>query len=893
MMIHALAKRERALSLWIQDRLHERRAVEWATSALKRIRGELGNELVSLFAFLDEHAQRQSGLDERCKIVWKLLHRAARENVGGNGGYVAFELRQELKGTIVQPETADRVIEVVRPRLRAEPLSAWAQKEEGREDQPLRWVDWTFKAQGGSLSSMEATFGRTQLRHLPEGILLRLVERGTDALADAYRVAGEVMWLDRGLDIPNLFVHRIVAPSEPAESDANDDDDEDNKHDPDAYDGHFAPLMRLLSGAFEHLSRVNAEAARGVSGRWDAHQGGLFVRLAAFARWNVRLRSGNEVASYLGKLAEQPFWRWTGYPEIASLRGVRWKDLPTKLRKPIEDRLVKGPSAEAFSDSADFEVARQYHRDHELARIVDAGGQVSKEARRLVEARRQEDKEFPKRVPAFEPGAEGVRVRSVPEGDAGTFEGVSHDELLAALFRSSGRRRSGEGNDAEAFGRTPGGKARIIEALERTGQTGEVVDRAWDLLLSFPPQKSDDPIVVRELSEKIVGLALQQPGTRIAAFTDRLSYWVNQADEIVPRFAGGEELWQVLLPVAAERAEKWEDRRDDGDKKGHADLTGAALNEPLGHLISMFLRRCPAPQDGVRPTQPAGMTQPLKNLRGRARELIGNRLAVLMGYFALADSAWLETVVLVPMASESPEGDRLWEAFTKYGQVPPHEIWMRLEPFAFRRLTSDRLSSDGRRRLTEMAIVIWSWSKEARPLYSINSTALRSTLALADDDVRAQAAWYFQSFFRGSKAKANAPIDRDLWSHLGKAFFSEVWPLEPALQSSKTANHFANIPGHVGEQHFVEAVETILPFLRTFDVWSVWLEFSIGKEEDGGLKVVEAHPERVLQLLAASISPSQRHRVLELEAVLGKIVASAPALQSDARVRALRRLAHE
>jgi hypothetical protein len=59
-----------------------------------------------------------------------------------------------------------------------------------------------------------------------------------------------------------------------------------------------------------------------------------------------------------------------------------------------------------------------------------------------------------------------------------------------------------------------------------------------------------------------------------------------------------------------------------------------------------------------------------------------------MGYFFLADSEWLETIVLVPMTAELPEGDRLWGAFATYGQAPPPEIWRRLEPFALRRLVS-------------------------------------------------------------------------------------------------------------------------------------------------------------------------------------------------------------
>lgn len=299
------------------------------------------------------------------------------------------------------------------------------------------------------------------------------------------------------------------------------------------------------------------------------------------------------------------------------------------------------------------------------------------------------------------------------------------------------------------------------------------------------------------------------------------------------------------------------------------------------------------PAKGERPPLPAYFAEPLKALNGRARELVANRLSVDMRYFVLADSVWLESAVLLPMTSNLPEGDRLWEAFTKYGQVPTSEIWARLEPIALRRLASDNLSPDARRRLTEMAIVVWCRSKEAGASYSISSTALRSAFGLAGDDVRAQAAWYFQGLFRGSKTKAKGETEQDEWSRLGKAFFAEVWPLEPTLQSSKSAKHFASIPGHVGGEYFVEAVDTVLPFLRPFDVWSVSLEFSFGKEESEGSQVVQAHPESALRLLAACISPRQQHRVLDLGMVLDRIVASAPTLQGDVRVRALRRLTEE
>jgi hypothetical protein len=39
-----LRRREYFLSLWAQDRLGERKTVEWATTALKQIRGDLVRE---------------------------------------------------------------------------------------------------------------------------------------------------------------------------------------------------------------------------------------------------------------------------------------------------------------------------------------------------------------------------------------------------------------------------------------------------------------------------------------------------------------------------------------------------------------------------------------------------------------------------------------------------------------------------------------------------------------------------------------------------------------------------------------------------------------------------------------------------------------------------------
>src|ERR1700687_1542176 len=40
--------------------------------------------------------------------------------------------------------------------------------------------------------------------------------------------------------------------------------------------------------------------------------------------------------------------------------------------------------------------------------------------------------------------------------------------------------------------------------------------------------------------------------------------------------------------------------------------------------------------------------------------------------------------------------------------------------------------------------------------------------------------------------------DTKPWPKFGRAFFKEIWPLEPALQSAQSVNDFAGVPSRVG-----------------------------------------------------------------------------------------------
>jgi hypothetical protein len=520
---------------------------------------------------------------------------------------------------------------------------------------------------------------------------------------------------------------------------------------------------------------------------------------------------------------------------------------------------------------------------------VDTALDVPLEFQKIVSDRRATDSEFPRLVPMVESGLASGRAWWVPEGSPDKFKNVRTSELLLELAKSN--RSFGEGDDAEAFAKNNEGKRRILDALEAGPIEKDLAEKGWRLLLSYSHVKDDDFQNDRIIVERIARLALTLTPTLFGRIADQLSYWIDAADEKAPRFEGSNELWFALLPHAASQAEKTSELSTGG---GDTDLTTAALNEPLGHLLSFFVRHCPTiPAEGERPPMPLTFITELKKLSGRARELLANRLAIQMNYFALADEDWLTELVIDPMKKDGDESDRIWEAFTKYSRVPPPQVWLQLQHHAFRRLSSLSLSPEAKRRLAEMNVVIWIWSKDSKSRFEVDTAKMRTAFGLANDDVRAAVAWQFSTMFRSKADGEDVVVEPQTfhpWPKFGRAFFNEIWPLEPALQSAQSANDFARVPSGVGVEYFGEALTVLLPYLLPFEVWSVHSDFGLDPKEQTTMEILKHFPAEVLTLLSACISERQQHGVFELEGVLDQIAAARPELRKDNRARTLRRL---
>jgi hypothetical protein len=881
MTIQLNSRAMRTLSLWIDGRLHERKAVEWAVTLVRRTQGSLGGDATQLLRFLAEKAGADPTLSADHRTLWRLMSLAAAERTDTNKGLVGYHLKNRIKKRAFSHNDVDQLVNYVRPRLSVEPLSPWYPADDTRDSEPLRWVQWKFNAQMESLFYSAARIGSEEFGTLSPPLLRDILDRSTVALSVALQQATELGWVTASTNLPSTFVRSVV---EPPKAQTSAQGEQDRDRDPDAHEEGFAPIVRLMTAAYQALVYLDATAARRSSNRWDESDG-LIVRLAAFSRWFENAYSGNEVADFLAELPDAVFWPASRYPEVATLRARRWADLPDQTRITIAHRLYVGPSREALHlrPEAD-ETYTRYLRDYEIARIVDQGQKAPQELTSTIADRRRSDPDFPGHVPATEIVSSGVTFTRGKDGDAGRFEGLAGAGLLRDLADAKENRGLNLGEDALALAASVDGRTRILRALE-AAQPGDLgYENGWDTLLYSPPNRADEAVNQDDtLPSAIASLALKLADDTFAALAARLSYWIDNTEEVHRNFENSTELWVRLLPHASQAASKVSHR----DVK-ETDLTSEALNEPLGHLISFYLRRCPnIPATGTKPTLPEPFTSSLKGLTGRAALLMANRMALTLNYFERADDQWLRSLVFAKMLDDGPDSDQLWEAFGKYGRVPSPKGWLVLADKLLSSVAASNLSPEAVKRLVEMAVIVWAWSKQGSK-HKIRSSALRSALSLATDSVRAEAASQLSSFFRD-----RGRDQKDTWQVIGEPFFREVWPPEPMLQSGNTDKELASIPVQAGIEHFRAALTVVEPYLKPFEVWSVQSGFNLDLQGEAAQQLVRTHPEGVLSLLASSIADEQKHRVFDLSDVLDALKVANPAIDRDARFRKLRRLAYE
>jgi len=310
---------------FLDGRLSNASTVEWAMNLAP------GRQAERLAIAHVLHWNGLSSLKDPWGPIWGLIEESSWSDVVEFGTASDHEIRQRIvagdrTGTLVSMISA-----LVAARLRVESRSVFAEERNGPPKVP------------GDVMHVSLTGDRLVT---PDAIGLSTIDEVTFLVALANGLEGAMR---RGMDAGRRIgwdgthqsmwrlglLHHIRFDAEAAEGD-----------DSDAFHRGIAPSVKLLFAVVERIATLDVSEAKLFIGAWRQRATPIDARLWATAAENPLLVSIKEVEAFLLSIDDRMFWDIHVYPEVATLRARRFRELSEQAQEAIAKRLQDLPPSE-------------------------------------------------------------------------------------------------------------------------------------------------------------------------------------------------------------------------------------------------------------------------------------------------------------------------------------------------------------------------------------------------------------------------------------------------------------------------------------------------------------------------------------------------------------------
>lgn len=693
--------------------------------------------------------------------------------------------------------------------------------------------------------------------------------------------------------------------------------------DPDAYNHGIAPSVKLLHAVVARISEVDLAAAQIFTRRWRLNSSPVHLRLWAAMSRNEQITPTDEVSAFLMELNQDRFWGVHGFPEIAELRAVRFRDMNARAQDAITARIQKGPPRDHWPkkvDAAKVKNARLFWSLRELRRIEVGGGALPHRVKTWLDARTAQFAELAEMT--IDKGFSGGLTVTSREAEPDTkFDTVSGAERLKALEAGFGTGHRGWDDDpaerANDWMRQQGNAEKVLADFETTNNGGDDFPKVWNRFgWAHRPNQEDggaeqDAKLGGEAG-RVLGLLNQLSDATFSSAIEGICAWLDTWEKHAVKLPLALTIWLRLWPIAVEvtngRPENGEyedlsvtERAEDDDREP-MDLD--TLNTPAGKLVGVFLAACPSLPPGTQAFSADSMERQMRDIviaaEGRSGLIAKHRMIEALPYFLSANPDWAQKHLIAPLLTNDGSALALWRAVARRTHFT--EVLEIIGAAMAERANDRRLGRETRRRLV-FSLVIESLHafREGRAP-AVPNQRIQQMLRTLDDEVRASAANAIQQFVLELSAKAanNASKDGEkqedpaaaasLFRSSAAPFLREVWPQERSLATPGVSSALADLPATSGEA-FAEAVDAIARFLVPFDCWSM-INYSLYGEEGEAKKLTvindQAKARALLKLLDLTIGTSEGAVIpYDLTDALDQILRVDPALSTGATFRRL------
>lgn len=843
--------------------------------------------------------------------AWRLIEESwAARQLNGYNGTAVYDIQKRLRAGDRSGAVIAAAVELVAPRLEVEPITAWRWANIKKLRKP-KTVEHILSA--GLTSGDLINLNVLELANLNDVPFLTSMANALEAAVNhGLDIARRLGWdgqryVWRLGDLKRAY-YVADAPREREDGD------------PDAYHRGIAPSVKLLHAVVARISELDLPAARSFVRGWSLKSSPVHLRLWAAMSRSEQITPADEVSIFVKALAQDRFWGVHGFPEIAELRAVRFRDMNAEAQDAIVARIQKGPPRDHWpkkADAAKVTNARLFWSLRELRRIEVSGGVLPDRAKTWLDARTAQFPELAE-MRIDEGFSGGVTVAGHEAKPNAVFDTISGVDRLEALEASLGTGRRGWDDDpaerADDWINQQGNAEKVLSDFEVTNNGGDDFPKIWNRFgWAHKPRQHDgyaeqDARQSREAG-RVLGQLIQLSDSTFSIAIEGICAWLDNWEKQVVKLPQALPIWLRLWPIAVEVTNRRPDnaeyeelsviaRSEDNDREP-MDLD--TLNTPAGKLVGVFLAAWASLPPGTQAFSVGSMEKQMRDIiiaaEGRSGLIGKHRMIEALPYFLRADPPWVQEHLIAPLLTNDGSALALWRAvarrthFTKVLEI--------IGAAMAERANDRRLGRETRRQLVFSLVIesLHAFRESRAP--AVPNQRIQQMLRTLDDEVRASAANAIQQFVRelSTKVVPNEPKDDEdpvaaavLFRSSAAPFLREVWPQERSLATPGVSSAFADLPATSGEA-FAEVVDTIARFLVPFDCWSM-VDYGLYGEEGEARKLVvindQAKARALLKLLDLTVGTSEGAVIpYDLTDALDQILRADPTLSSSATFRRL------
>lgn len=810
-----------AIAIFLDKRLNERGAFEWAAS-------------------LDLNQQT-----ERAAVRWILNH--ARNVVEPFASAWAWLLESWASNPELEPHSKhglqlqvrrfglhghnlNRLIDSVRPWLKVEVREPWevnliynGKKPRKKPRRPQELA--SFRISSGELIRLaDVDIGP----NTPVELLKEAFERVEASLIHGLRIAERIRDFRSPADSMFNDVHYVRAPANNNRRRGEDDD---------MYRKGFAPSVRLLDELLLAIQPHDVDYVRTRIGTWPETKWGIFRRLWASAASDRDLVTGDEVAAFADTLSDDEFWRVFSWREIAVLRAHRFNEMPQEAQQKMLRRIRRGPPKSVFSRRVaadEIPEAKRRASAIELSRLLAGGARLPDTYRQWYAATTRQLEEW-EPLQSVDSDMTTFRIRSHPGFDPAIYDANS-TTLLADLENALKEERA-SGN-AGAFIRES--LEVVVAKLEQTGAAAWyplVISHLADHLSPVQQEPDAGPAaasVAREqLARRFLAVLNASSNDMLRASITSLASWMPDWAKRLRDEQTFTALWMRLWPYAVEVTNIQRPR--DEEERNHRELASDALNTSVGRLFTALQRLMPSLQDNPAPFA----ADPLRAMRrmtmdttGNARRQVLHRYLEFLEYARKADRAWVDENLLAPLLHSIGTDEEIWDAISRQPVLHYETMQIIGGKMAEKVRSSTVLPEETRARLAERLVFRILADRVMKVEPAVKDEVVQQMLRQSSDRIRAAGAWAVHYLLEAPELYEKKYTVKQKFDRAFKPFFTKVWPRELDLRSKQLSDVLAQLPAET-KGHFADAVGVIERYLSPFDCWSLWEYRALGDEPSG------------------------------------------------------------